>query len=166
MLAHLAFVLLLAAGQTPADHQNLGSSDQYKLKQVARVVEKLPAPSGGKSAKGADLRRITIVATIVEARRSAEFRKPGEILVIDYTVDYAAREKAKAAVHEPDPPALDENGEFWAHVAKRGGRLGNVNRHAGRVVDFETSGLEGPVFVPIAGQYSFVPPIAKAESAE
>jgi hypothetical protein len=61
-------------------------------------------------------------------------------------------------MHEPEPPKLDEKGEFWAHLAKAGGRLGNVNRHAGAVVGIGDYDFQGDVFVPVAGQYSFDAP--------
>jgi hypothetical protein len=59
---------------------------------------------------------------------------------------------------EPEQPELDEKKEFWAHLAKAGGHLGNVNRHAGVVVGIGDYAIKGDVFVPVAGQYSFDPP--------
>ena len=61
-------------------------------------------------------------------------------------------------MHEPDAPALDADGAYWANVARAGGRLGNVNRHAGAVVGIDESQYSGLVFVPVAGQYSFDAP--------
>jgi hypothetical protein len=70
-------------------------------------------------------------------------------------------------MYEPDPPQLDEKREFWAHLAPVAGRLGNVNRYAGRVVNFHREQFSGPVFVPVAGQYSWdAPADAPARTTE
>lgn len=146
-----------------------------RLKEIARVVEHAERGQFADDPKaGIDVRRITVVAKVLQAPESSWDVKNGDVIVIDYTVDYAARAKemnaAKSApansrefMYEPDPPVVDAKGEFWAHLAKAGGRLGNVNRHAGSVVNMQKGSFTGPVFVPIAGQYSFVAPVAASE---
>lgn len=180
-------VLAAPAAQTDAQarHQAI-ASHQFKLREVARIVDTSMGlgtlasqwsrdPFTSKE-KQPDTRRITIVATVVETRRVGAMEgedagvKAGEIVVIDYVVDYAQRAREVEAgakktppvevMVEPDPPVLDEKGEFWAHLAPVAQRLGNVNRHAGRLVNMESSNFKGPVFVPVAGQYSFVAPVA------
>jgi hypothetical protein len=169
----VAPILILGADRRPDGgiaHQQGIASHQLKVHEVARIEERIE-----RDREGSDVRRITIVATVVEKRREGALDmsatkaglQPGDLIVIDYTVDVAQRERDRAAakaskppaeiLFEPDPPELDAKGEFWAHLAPAGGRLGNVNRHAGRRVQMETP-FKGPVFVPVAAQYSFVTP--------
>jgi hypothetical protein len=149
------------AGARPPDEYQRVASDVVKVHELARVIE----PEGGTPATR---QRITIVGRVVETVRTSRSRADGEVIVIDYTVDLAARAAEQKAfdeknaerandifVYEPDAPVLDSNHEFWAHVAPAGGRLANVNRFAGRVIEFRSEIFSGPVFVPVAGQYSW-----------
>jgi hypothetical protein len=155
--------LPLAAAINPANFQAI-ASEQFKLREVSRIVH---ADKGDPP----HLQRVTLVAVVTEVRRGPDYFL-GRTIVIDYTVDLTAREKAAKAhaarqgnmpgpqfMGEPEPPTLDENGEFWASLAKAGGRLGNVNRHAGAVVGIGDYTFTGAVFVPVAGPYSFQPPL-------
>lgn len=166
----LSLALLLAllptvpsAAINPA-HIQSPASEQLHLREIARVVH----TSG---ADGRRLRRTTLVAEVVAVRRATAPRE-GQVVVIDFTVDLDARAAAAAAHHarygrmpgpqflgEPDPPVADAGGLYWAHLAPLGGRLGNVNRHAGAVVGAGDTTHAGEVFVPVAGPYSFLPPM-------
>lgn len=151
------------AAINPASFQSV-ASDLVLLREVARVVH----TSGTDATR---LRRVTIVAEVLDGRRFQN-AQVGDTIVIDYTVDLTARERAATAhaqrqgqmpgpqfMGEPDPPRLDDQGRFWAHLARAGGRLGNVNRYAGAVVGIGDLALTGKVFVPVAGPYSFSPPM-------
>lgn len=139
------------------------ASEKLRLREVGRVVERERGPQPG-------WHRVTILAEVVEVRTASEV-KVGDRILIDWTIDptglVAAREQHAAAagqavgrqfMHEPEPPALDEKQEFWANLAPAGGRLGNVNRFAGARVNMNDAKYSGPVFVPVAGQYSFMKP--------
>ena len=116
---------------------------------------------------GARLRRVTLVGEVMAVRRG-NTNLVGTQMVIDYTVDLDARAR-RAAEHrrrqgkmpgpqfmaEPDPPTPDADGRYWANVAPAGERLGNVNRHAGATHVMDGLEFTGPVYVPVAGQYSF-----------
>lgn len=151
------------AAINPAEYQRV-ASDALRIRETARIVEETEA--GGER-----LRRVTLVGEVLE---QGESRGPmvGKTVVIDFTVNLTRRERASqdhAArhgrmpgpqfMHEPDPPVLDEDGAYWAHLAPAGGRLGNVNRHAGAVVGIVSNEFSGEVYVPVAGQYSFDPPL-------
>lgn len=137
------------------------ASDHLHLKETARVVHETTVGDHR-------LRRVTVMATIIKDTRLGQ-QRVGRSIVIDFTVDLTARAQASADfarrngampgaqfMHEPDAPELDADGMFTAHLAPAGGRLGNVNRHAGRVVDMSKDyAASGEVFVPVAGQYSF-----------
>lgn len=151
--------LVLAAAINPANFSQI-ASEQLKLREVSRIVH-LSRVDGDK------WRRVTIVAEVVEVRRGIDTLK-GEVVVVDYTVNLDARERAardhaqaqgdrpgRQFMGEPEPPVVDEKGLFWASLAPVGGRLGNVNRHAGAVVGIGDYAVKGRVFVPVAGQYSF-----------
>jgi hypothetical protein len=142
------------------------ASDHLHLHEQARVVDE-------SLVDGHRWRRTTLVGTLVEEVGEEHGDRRGQVFVIDYTVDLDARDAAYMAwqeengnrpgpqfQQEPDPPTLDAEGNFWAHVAPAGERLGNVNRHAGavRVVD---AGLKasGAVYVPVAGDLSFERPL-------
>lgn len=146
------------------------ASDVFRLREIARVVQ----PDDARAPKR---QRITLVAEIVETLRSSLPPAGRRVIVIDYAIDLVARtaeqkdhEKKMAGkagrqfMHEPDAPKLDERKEFWAHLAPIAGRLANVNRHAGKIIAFEISQFSGPVFVPVAGQYSWDAP-ARAAAA-
>lgn len=139
------------------------ASEQLRLREVSRVVEVERTAQPG-------WRRVTILAEVVEVRRATAL-KPGDRILIDWTVDpteLAAEGKRHAAaagekvgrpfLHEPEPPVLDAKREFWANLAPAGGRLGNVNRFAGARVNIGGASYTGSVFVPVAGQYSFMAP--------
>lgn len=150
------------AAINPAHFQHV-ASDVVRLREIARIVHT-------DKVDGSTLRRVTIVAQVIAEKESRDTRI-GDTIVIDYTVNLSKLERAakehsdrqgnmpgRQFMSEPEPPKLDEKGEFWAHLARAGGRLGNVNRHAGAVVgigDYETT---KNVFVPVAGQYSFDTP--------
>jgi len=150
------------AAINPAEFKRV-ASEVVRLREIARIVHT--------DQRGDDkLRRVTIVGQIVAAHESRDSRV-GDTIVIDYTVnltelarkakehsDRQGKMPGRQFMGEPEPPQLDERGEFWAHLARAGGRLGNVNRHAGAVIgigDYETT---KNVFVPVAGQYSFDTP--------
>jgi hypothetical protein len=152
-----------SAAINPAHFQRI-ASDVMRVREIARIVHE--------TAEGGDkLRRVTIAAVVVEVREGMASRE-GETILIDFTVNLTARDRA-AAEHqqrqgnmpgrqflgEPEPPTLDAKGEFWAHLAKAGGRLGNVNRHAGAVVGIGDYKFSGEVFVPVGGPYSFQAPM-------
>lgn len=163
-LAGLLLGLAAPAGAAinPAEYQRV-ASDVLRIRETARIVEELDVG-------GDRLRRTTLVGEVLE---QGQARGPmvGKTIVIDYTVNLTQREKAgrehaaRSAgmvgpqfVHDPDPPALDADGAYWANLAPAGGRLGNVNRHAGAVVGMVSNAFSGEVYVPVAGQYSFDPP--------
>jgi hypothetical protein len=164
MLKHLFCFLLplpLIAAINPANFNNV-ASEQLKLRELSRIVHTSKA---GKD----ELRRVTIVAEVVTVRRGPDQLR-GQNVVVDYTVNLSELERAKQSfrkrqgdrpgpqfMSEPEPPALDDKGEFWASLAPAGGRLGNVNRHAGAVAGIGDYKFSGKVFVPVAGQYSFQP---------
>lgn len=160
----LALALVLAAAPVPAainpDHYTRVASDHLQLREVARIVHE----SRG---DGPRLRRVTLVGEVVAVGRGNQ-NLLGRTVVIDYTVDLDARAAAAEEHHrrngqrpgpqfmaEPDPPTPDADGRYWAYLAPAGQRLGNVNRHAGATHVLEDQQYEGPVFVPVAGQYSF-----------
>lgn len=162
-LACLLTALPLAAAINPAHFQGI-ASEQFKLREVSRIVHETRSETSR-------IQRVTIVATVTAVRRGVD-NYLGRTIVIDYTVDLTRRERAAQAhaesqgnmpgrqfMAEPAPPVLDERGEFWASLAKAGGRLGNVNRHAGALVGIGDYEFSGDVFVPVAGQYSFEPPM-------
>ncbi len=163
LLAFLLPALPLVAAINPAHFQRV-ASDRLKLREITRIIHE-------EDNSQAKLRRVTIVA-LVTGRLDDSNYLLGETIVIDYTVDLTARAKAakdhekrqgdrvgRQFLEEPEPPELDENGEFWAHLAAAGGRLGNVNRHAGAVIGRGKYTFNGKVFVPVAGQYSFYYPM-------
>jgi hypothetical protein len=156
-------VLPAVAAINPANFQNI-ASERFKLRETARIVHETKGAEGR-------IQRVTIVAVVSEVRKGPK-QYVGRTIVIDYTVNLDAREKAARAhrarqgnmpgpqfMGEPEPPVLDENGEFWASLARAGGRLGNVNRHAGAMVGIGDYAFSGDVFVPVAGQYSFERPL-------
>jgi hypothetical protein len=154
-----SFLSPLAAAINPLEFKRI-ASDVLKLREISRVVH---------TSKD-DVRRVTIVAEIREVNRGVH-DTIGQTVVIDYTVDLrrldqAARDHARQQgnrpgrqfLPEPEPPTLDEQSEFWAHLARAGGRLGNVNRHAGAVVDMGNYDYHGAIYVPVAGPYSWDAP--------
>lgn len=164
-LAGLMLALAAPAGAAinPAEYQRV-ASDVLRIRETARIIEELEVG-------GDRLRRTTLVGEVLE---QDEARGPmvGKTVVIDYTVNLTRREKAgrehatRSAgrvgpqfMHEPDPPVLEAGGTYWANLAPAGGRLGNVNRHAGAVVGIVSNEFSGEVYVPVAGQYSFDPPL-------
>lgn len=147
------------AAINPAEYQRV-ASDALRIRETARIVEE-------SEVDGVRLRRVTLVGEVIEQARAAG-PMVGKTVVIDYTVNLTRREQAgrdhaerngrmpgPQFMHEPDPPVLDEDGAYWANLARAGGRLGNVNRHAGAVVDMAPGQFSGEVYVPVAGQYSF-----------
>lgn len=161
--------LRLAAAINPEEFKRV-ASDVVKLREIARVMQ----PDDERKPTR---QRITIVGEILEVERTTLRRDQVRIVVIDYTIDVVARAAAQKAhaeksgnmpgpqfMHEPDAPAQKE---FWAHLAPLGGRLGNVNRHAGAVIEMKRENFSGPVFVPVAGQYSWDAPAGRtaAEAA-
>lgn len=163
LLLCLLPALTSVAAINPAGFQHI-ASEQFKLQETARIVHEAKTADGR-------IQRVTITAVVREVRKGPEFYV-GRTIVIDYTVNLTARDKAAKAhrarqgdmpgpqfMSEPELPTLDEQGEFWASLAKAGGRLGNVNRHAGAVVGIGDYKFTGDVFVPVAGQYSFLHPM-------
>lgn len=156
-----ALVLPARAAINPAEYTR-NVPDQMRLRETARIVH-------DSEVDGMKLRRVTLVGEVVE-QKNATAPRIGQSVVIDYTVNLTERERAGEAhaktygqmpgpqfMYEPDPPELDDEGLFWANVAPAGGRWGNVNRHAGAVVDIDGEHYRGAVFVPVSGQYSFDP---------
>lgn len=159
LLSLLLLPFALTAAINPASLVSV-ATEQLKLREVSRIIQLIKE---GKD----EVRRVTIVAEVLEVRRGPDYLR-GQTIVIDYTVNLGARERAANEhrkrqgtmtgpqfMSEPEPPGLDENGRFWANLAPAGGRLGNVNRHAGAVVGIGDYKYTGKVFVPVAGQYSF-----------
>jgi len=164
LLGLLAATPALAA-INPAYFQKV-ASDHLKLHETARIVDE-------SMVDGHRWRRTTLVGTLVQEVGEEHGDRRGQTFVIDYTVDLDARQAAWEAWQkengnrpgpqfrsEPDPPKLDADGNFWAHVAPAGERLGNVNREAGAVRVVEP-GLSygGAVYVPVAGEMSFERPL-------
>ncbi|MFT3807821.1 hypothetical protein [Arenimonas sp.] len=169
MLALLALALVALpalAAINPAEYQRV-ASDVLRIHETARIVHE-------SNVDGQRIRRVTIVGEILEDRSDASQKRLGRTVVIDYSTDLSAREAAGKQwaaergampgpqfMHDPDPPKVDAEGNFWAHLAPVGTRLGNVQRHAGAVATLEQPVYEahGEVFVPAAGQYSFDAPM-------
>lgn len=170
--AVLGATLVLGAAHAainPAGFQRV-ASDRLRLHETARIVVE-------SQHEGHRWRRVTLVGTIVAIHGlpegHADAARIGRPVTIDYTVDLDAREQAAADwahengsmpgpqfLAEPDPPTPDAEGNYWAHLAPQGGRLGNVNRHAGAVAVFDAGyAASGEVYVPVAAQYSFDPPL-------
>lgn len=154
-----AFALPARAAINPAEYTR-NVPDQMRIRETARIVQHYTVGE-------ARLRRVTLVGEVLE-QKNASAPRIGQSVVIDYTVDLTARERAGEAhskaygtmpgpqfMYEPDPPVLAEDGSFWANVAPAGGRWGNVNRQAGQVADIDGHEYGGNVFVPVSGQYSF-----------
>ena len=153
------------AAINPAGFQRV-ASDHLRLHEQARIVDESVVD-------GHRWRRVTLVGTLVEEIGEGHGDRTGQVFVIDYTVDLDAREAAWQAWQkehgnrpgpqfrsEPDPPKLDAEGNFWAHVAPAGERLANVNREAGAVRVFDPKlAVSGAVYVPVAGEVSFERPL-------
>ena len=157
------------AAINPAHYQQV-ASDRVQLHETASIV----VESGH---AGHRWRRVTLVGTILAIHGlpegHADAARIGQPITIDYSVDLDARDAAAADwarengtmpgpqfLAEPDPPRADADGNYWAHLAPQGGRLGNVNRHAGAVAVFDAGyRASGAVYVPVAAQYSFEPPL-------
>jgi hypothetical protein len=154
-----SFALPARAAINPAEYTR-NVPDQMRIRETARIVQHYTVGD-------ARLRRVTLVGEVLE-QKNASAPRIGQSVVIDYTVDLTARERAAEAhskaygtmpgpqfMYAPDPPVLAEDGSFWANVAPAGGGQGNVNGAGGERDD--TDGLEygGNVFVPASGQYSF-----------
>ena len=164
LLGLLAAATPALAAINPAGFQRI-ASDHVRLHEQARIVDETVVD-------GHHWRRVTLVGTLVEEVGEQHGDRRGQVFVIDYTVDLDARAQALEEwqrengnrpgpqfLQEPDPPTLDGEGNFWAHLAESGGRLGNVNRHAGQVVFAAGYQSAGVVYVPVAAQYSFDPPL-------
>lgn len=154
-----SFVLPARAAINPAEYTR-NVPDQMRLRETARIVHEFEVD-------GAKRRRVTLMGEVVE-QKNATAPLIGQSVIIDYTVDLDDRQRASEAhsktygtlpgpqfMYEPDAPTPDAEGLFWANVAPAGGRWGNVNRHAGAVVDIAGHEFSGAVFVPVSGQYSF-----------
>ena len=163
LLGLLAATPALAA-INPAGFQRV-ATDHVRLHETARIVDEYELD-------GHKLRRVTLVGTLVEEVGEEHGDRKGQVFVIDYTVDLDARASAFAAwqkengnrpgpqfLSEPEPPVLDAEGNFWAHVAEAGTRTANVNRHAGAVARIDHSQFSGPVYVPVAADVSFERPL-------
>ena len=173
LLASLGALMAVSGGAraaiNPAHYQQV-ASNRVQVHETARIVAE-------STQAGHRWRRVTLVGTVVAIHGlpegHADLARIGKPITIDYTVDLDAREQAAAAwarengtmpgpqfLAEPDPPAPDAQGNYWAHLAPQGGRLGNVNRHAGAVAVFDAGyAASGEVYVPVAAQYSFDPPL-------
>jgi hypothetical protein len=165
----MAVVEVARAAINPAHYQQV-ASDRVQVHETARIVAE-------STHAGHRWRRVTLVGTVVAihglSEGHADAARIGQPITIDYTVDLDARDRAAADwarengsmpgpqfLAEPDPPTPDAQGRYWAHLAPQGGRLGNVNRHAGAVAVFDTGyQASGEVYVPVAAQYSFDPPM-------
>lgn len=116
------------------------------------------------------LRRVRLVAEVLAVRRGEDV-KPGDVVTIDYTVDLTARERAARAhaargpmpgpqfIGEPDAPALDEQGRFWAAIAPAPNAAAAGLRRNGAADAADAGDREqasGVVYVPAAGQYSWM----------
>lgn len=157
------------AAINPAHYQRV-ASHRLQLHETARVVHEFEVG-------GHRWRRTTVVGTVVAVHDGIEgpmhAGMVGDSITIDFCVDLDAREAAgdewerrngtmpgPQFLAEPDPPEPDEAGNFWAHLAPLGGRLGNVNRHAGAVYPPDGAyAARGAVFVPVGAQYSFMSPM-------
>lgn len=157
------------AAINPANYQRV-ASHRLQLHETARIIHVYQVGEHR-------WRRTTVVGTVLAVHDGIEGPAHaglvGDTITIDFSVDLDAREAAGEAwsrehgnmpgpqfLAEPDPPMPDADGNFWAHLAPLGGRLGNVNRHAGAAGVFEEGyEVSGAVFVPVAAQYSFSPPM-------
>lgn len=164
VLALLMTVLAGAAGAAinPAEFQH-DASDTLRIRESARVVQDIPSD-------GARLRRVTLVGEVIE---QAKARGPmvGRTVVIDFTVNLTQREQARKEharrngnrpgpqfMHQPDPPALDADGAYWAHLVPAVGPPGRADQRAGAAGGTVSNEYAGEIYVPAAGQYSFDPP--------
>ncbi|HUR56626.1 MAG TPA: hypothetical protein VM029_02880 [Opitutaceae bacterium] len=160
---------LASAAINPEEFTRI-ASDVVRLREIARVVER-------DSNQPVGIQRITIVGEVVERERASSGNFNHRVIVIDYRVDLTARAAAakkhaaanggkpgRQFMHEPDPPTLDADRQFWAHLAPVAGRLGNVNRYAGHKVNMQSEQFAGPVFVPVAGQYSWDVPAERVDA--
>jgi hypothetical protein len=163
LLGLLAAAPALAA-INPAGFQRV-ATDHVRLHETARIVDEYVVD-------GHKLRRVTLVGTLVEEVGEEHGDRKGQVFVIDYTVDLDARTAALEAwqaengnrpgpqfLSEPNPPELDAEGNFWAHLAEAGTRTANVNRHAGAVLRIDQNQSSGPVYVPVAADVSFERPL-------
>lgn len=138
------------------------ATHMLRLRERARVVHE----SGADDAR---LRRVTVVAEVLEVRRGADV-KPGDVVTIDYTVNLTARERAAKAhaargpmpgpqfMGDPDAPEPDEQGRFWAAVTPASNPNATGLRKAGAVTvppAGDRYQVGGAVYVPAAGQYSW-----------
>lgn len=163
-IAMLLLGLATAAGAAinPADYQR-AATDALRIRETARVVQETEVD-------GDRLRRVTLVGEVIEQARA---RGPmvGRTVVIDYTVNLTRRERARREhaerqgrmpgpqfMHEPDPPALDAAGAYWANLAPADSGPGPSDRPAGAAAGSSATQVRGEVYVPAAGQYSFDPP--------
>ena len=159
----LATTPVLAA-INPAGFQR-AATDHLLLHQTARIVDEYVLD-------GHKLRRVTLVGTLVDEVGEEHGDRKGQVFVIDYTVDLDALATAAEVwqresgnrpgpqfLSEPNPPELDAEGNFWAHVAEAGTRTANVNRHAGAVLRIDHNQFSGPVYVPVAADVSFQRPL-------
>ena len=169
LVGGMVFDGVARAAINPAHYQRV-ASDRVQVRETARIVAE-------SRHDGRRWRRVTLVGTIVAIHDlpegHADAARIGRPITIDYTVDLDAREQAAADwvrrngnmpgpqfLAEPDPPTADAEGKYWAHLAPQGGRLGNVNRHAGAVAVFDAGyRASGEVYVPVAAQYSFLSPM-------
>ena len=160
ILVFLATTASSLAAINPEEYKR-AAPDALLLREIARVVATEPK-------KKSKVRRVTLVAEVLEVRTPSRARaRVGDTIVIDYTVDIAALTKARDKfralpprpgpqfLHEPDPPQVNADREFVAYLAPAATRLANVKRYAGAKVDFSTEHFSGPIFVPVAAQYSF-----------
>lgn len=164
MLKSLLFFFcaaLTAFGANTPDEFRQIADHVFKLHETARVISETRQ-------NGERLRRVTIAATVLDIIEGPMSLR-GSTILIDYTVNLDAMDRTAAEydkettdqktrlfMTEPEPPVLDKNGDFPAYLARAGGRLGNVNRYAGAVVGMDKNKFTGEVFVPVAGQFSFV----------
>ena len=164
LLAALFAATPALAAINPAAFQRY-ATDHIRLHESARVVAETVVD-------GHRWRRVTLVGTLVEEKGEEHGDRRGQVFVIDWTVDLDLREAARKAwqeqngyrpgpqfLAEPDPPTLDAEGNFWAHVAEAEGRLANVQRHAGAVVRPDHYRHSGPVYAPVAADVSFERPL-------
>jgi hypothetical protein len=140
------------------------ATDVVKLREVARIQAPIDDRQPSRQ-------RITIIADVVDVQRASSGNQGLRTLVIDYTVDLAARDAERKAydkamrgaagrqfMYQPDPPTLDANREFWAHLVPAAGRGGEAKAFSGHIARGAAERLSGPVFIPAAGQYTWDAP--------
>lgn len=156
-LAVLASLTTVVHAAINPEEFRRAATEVVQVRELARIVEH------DRQSKPRT-ERVTLLVEVVSVHRADDDAvQPGSILLIDYSRDLVALEKAARAhaargpmpgpqfMHEPAPPVPDENGEYTAYLTRSESRS---RRYAGQVSPAAVL-REGRIFQPAAGQYSF-----------